>query len=64
MPGTYSATVASGCYWERVTGFGGTFGEIIANDFFGSTSGAIVTISPTDQGFNSDSDCGTWTRIS
>ena len=43
---------------------GSIFGEIIAYDFLGSAGGAVVTISPTDQEFNADSDCGTWTRIS
>ena len=58
--GTYSAPGGDGCYWERLRGFGGTFAEIIANDF-GST-GPIVSISPGDVGFTSDG-CGTWTRL-
>ena len=45
QPGTYRNTDSSqGCYWERLSGFGGTLNEIIANDF---TNGlTIVTISP------------------
>jgi hypothetical protein len=59
QPGTYRTRVASlGCYWERLSGFGGTLDEIIANDFTNAT--AVVTISPTDAGFKT-SRCGTWT---
>jgi hypothetical protein len=60
--GTYRlrATV-SHCYWERLSGFGGTFSEILGNNnVFNSTE--IVTISSTDRGFYSSSDCGTWTN--
>lgn len=57
-PGTYRLRTASpGCYWERLSGFGGTFAEILAN---GTTDGpAVVTILGTDKGFNS-SRCGVW----
>jgi hypothetical protein len=59
--GTYqSVTVYGGCYWARLSGFGGTLDEIIAN-FFGS-SPTIVTISATDAGFHSES-CGGWSKI-
>lgn len=58
QPGTYRSMGASGCYWERMSGFGGTLGEIIAN---GNPAGpAIVTIAATDKGFKSQR-CGTWT---
>jgi hypothetical protein len=57
-PGTYrTRAAATGCYWERLSGFGGTFSEIIANDFLNGT--AIVTIAPTDVGFRT-SGCGRW----
>lgn len=58
-PGTYRIRdSASLCYWERLSGFGGTLGEIIAN---GSGSGFFtVTIKKGDAGFSS-SGCGTWT---
>jgi hypothetical protein len=60
-PGTWrNSDSAAGCYWERLSGFGGGFGDVIANDF--STSIQVVTIAPTDAGFSSD-DCGTWTKI-
>ena len=56
QPGTYKAEITDGCYWDRLSGFGGTFGEIIANGFEDS----VVTIDASDVGFASDG-CGTWT---
>lgn len=59
LAGTYrEITASSSCYWARLSGFGGTFSEIIANGFGVS----IVTIAPADAGFQS-SDCGAWTKI-
>ncbi len=58
--GRYQAAGGSGCYWERLSGFGGTLDEIIANDF--DTTGPIVSIAASDVGFNSHA-CGTWTRL-
>lgn len=58
-PGRYISTTASGCYWERLSGFTGSFDEILANEN-PSGSHVIVDILPTDKGFNS-SRCGTWT---
>jgi hypothetical protein len=59
QPGRYSAAPGDFCYWKRLSAFGGTLDDIIANDLAGST---IVQIGPTDAGFFS-SRCGTWTRI-
>ncbi len=60
QPGTYRTRTASpGCYYERLSGFGGTVGEIIANA--NTDAPAIVTIKATDKGFSS-SNCGTWTK--
>lgn len=58
--GTWRGTGGDYCYWERVSGFGGTLNEIIANDnsFGGSV---IVTIKSTDKGFQA-SGCGTWAK--
>jgi hypothetical protein len=58
QPGTYrTRTAQSFCYWERVSGFGGSLDEIIAN---GTGSGYFtVTIGAADAGFSS-SGCGTW----
>jgi len=62
-PGTYrmSGYSGSGCYYARLSGFGNTAGDIIANAFI-TTSGAIVTIAPTDVGFESIG-CGTWYAV-
>jgi hypothetical protein len=59
-PGTWSTTFDSFCYWSRVSGFGGTLDEIIANEL--PTDSAVVQIAPTDVGFIS-SGCGTWTKV-
>ncbi len=45
------------CLWERVSGFGGSEAETIANS--AGVGPRVVTIAPTDVGFVSD-DCGTW----
>lgn len=61
-PGTYRNSGGTNCYWERLSGFGGSFGEIITN---GSSSGGapvVVTISASDAGFTSNR-CGTWERV-
>jgi hypothetical protein len=61
-PGTWRNSDSSGgCYWERLSGFSGEFGDLIANEF--SNSIQVVTIGPGDAGFAS-SGCGTWTKIS
>jgi hypothetical protein len=58
--GTYrTRTGSSGCYWERLSGFGGTINEIIANDLTDDPS--VVTVAPTDVGFDS-SRCASWTN--
>jgi hypothetical protein len=50
----------SSCYWERLSGFGGTLTEILANDFVGYAALQIVVdIRADDRGFNSTS-CGNW----
>lgn len=56
-PGTYrTAPGVTDCYWERVTGSGGT----IANDFVTSApQGVTVRIRSTDGGFTSRG-CGEW----
>lgn len=56
-PGTYRAEILDGCYWDRLSGFGGSFSEIIANGL----EQPIVEISSSDAGFVSDG-CGTWSR--
>jgi hypothetical protein len=57
-PGTFrTRTTQSFCYWERLSGFGGTLDEIIANGTGGGYF--VVTIGEGDAGFSS-SGCGTW----
>ena len=63
VAGTYATNALSGCYWERLSGFSGSFDDIIANDFVGTAGQQIVTISASDVGFYSDADCGVWTRL-
>lgn len=54
---TYRAPNADGCYWERLTGLGGSLDEIAAND--NADGPAVVTIGVNDVAFNS-SRCGSW----
>lgn len=61
-PGTYRTTGPAGinCYWERVSGLGGSFGEIIAN---GNAKGqTVVTIAASDKGFTSKG-CQDWVKV-
>ena len=60
-PGRYFTDPLSGCYWERQSGLGGSFGEILANEFLGFNAGQwIVDILSSDRAFEMISDCGTW----
>ena len=59
-PGTYRNSGGNNCYYERLRGFNGGMNAIIANG--GSNNPSIVTIAPTDAGFQSQS-CGTWTKL-
>jgi hypothetical protein len=60
-PGRYVAeTAGPGCYWERLSGLGGTLDEILANDFRGYAGRVIVDIRSTDLAFSFDADCGTF----
>jgi hypothetical protein len=58
--GTYRSAGGRNCYYERLRGFNGGMNAIIANGVTSNPS--IVTIAPTDAGFQSDS-CGTWTKL-
>jgi hypothetical protein len=50
QPGRYLATpFAPFCYWERVSGLGGTIDEVIVNDVLASEH-LIVDVAPTDAG--------------
>jgi hypothetical protein len=59
-PGTYRAPgTPSGCYYARLSGFGATLNEIIANNLVNGP--AIVTIAAKDKGFQA-TNCGTWKK--
>ncbi|HEX6483146.1 MAG TPA: hypothetical protein VF043_30245 [Ktedonobacteraceae bacterium] len=59
-PGTYKDTGGDGCYYARLSGFGNTTDDILANNLV--TAPAIVTISATDKGFETKG-CGTWKKL-
>lgn len=60
-PGTWrNSDSGDTCYWERLSGFSGTFDDIISNGL--SDNIETVTISADDVGFWS-TRCGTWTKI-
>ena len=58
--GRYYTVPSSGCYWERLSGLGGTLAEIITNDFISGYGQAIVDISASDLAFSTNASCGTW----
>jgi len=61
--GRYYTDPGPSCYWERLSGLGGTLGEIIANEFVGFNAGQwIVDISPSDRAFKTESSCSTWNQ--
>ena len=60
--GEYVTDAQSGCYWKRLSGFSGELDDILANDIHLAAGRQIVSISSSDEGFYSSSDCGTWSR--
>lgn len=58
--GTYrTRKESSSCYFARLSGFGGTLDEILANE--NTSAPTVVTINNTDKGFKS-TRCGIWTQ--
>jgi hypothetical protein len=57
QPGLYRTAGTTRCYWERLSGLSGDFGDILANG--APTGQAYVEILPTDTAFSTD-DCGRW----
>ncbi len=56
QPGTYKTNPGTaGCYWEAVSGFGGTISEIIVNDF--GSGQRVFNVYAADKGVNV-SNCG------
>jgi hypothetical protein len=60
QPGTYQASGGSDCYWARLSGFSGSLDDIIENGI--GVPHPIVTIEPSDVGFQSDM-CVGWAKI-
>ena len=63
-PGIYETEARAECYWERLSGFRGDSGDIIASDFDADGGRQVVEIGSGDVGFKSHGGCGTWTRAS
>ena len=57
-PGRYRAFAQPGCYVARLSGLGGDFDEIIANDFQGFAGPLVVDVLPSDVAFEFDGECG------
>lgn len=55
--GSYRTQGGDFCYWERLSGFSGEFGDIITNGI--PTGPSTITIAASDAGFSSQG-CGTW----
>jgi titin len=52
------------CYWERLSGFSGSFDDIIDNDFIdGPIPPFYLQIQPSDVGFFTRPGCGVYTKI-
>ena len=62
-PGRYYTNPSSGCFWERLSGLGGTIDDTITNAFIVFNSGQeIVDIASSDRAFKPDAECGRWDR--
>ena len=60
QPGIYEAEAEDGCYWERLSRFGGRIDDILDNDFVSGGGRQLIEIEPGDVGFYSNEGCGTW----
>lgn len=60
-PGRYFSDPSDGCYWERLSGLGGTMDDVIANAFLGfDAHQEIVDIHPNDHAFSANAACRNW----
>jgi hypothetical protein len=59
QPGTYQTDGGANCYWARLSGFGGTFDDIIANN--AGAGSQTVTIAASDKAFKTER-CGLWQK--
>ena len=63
-PGVYEADAADGCYWERLSGFGGSVvDDVLDNDFVSGGGRQLVEIGRGDVGFSTNENCGTWRAV-
>ncbi len=62
MPaGRYYSDPLNGCHFQRVRTFGGSSSEVIVDANLNFDAGQwIVDLLPTDGGFTTDANCGTW----
>src|SRR5690554_53912 len=66
QPGTYTTQAPQGdvfdsCYWARLSGFSGEFGDLITNGIVEAGSRGRVEVLPSDAGVVFTGEC-TWTR--
>jgi len=61
-PGTWRGTAVDHCYWARLSGFSGEFGDIIANDNVDPGSKFTITVRASDKGLQLESGCGPLTK--
>lgn len=57
-PGRYASNAGEGCFWARLSDFGGAR-STLANHFQFFDGPIIVDVLPTDVGIDVDADCGT-----
>jgi hypothetical protein len=60
-PGTYRAE-GEGCYWERLSGFRGDSGDVIARDQPAGSGPHTLELSSGDAGVRSSAECSTWSK--
>ena len=62
MPaGRYYNDPGNGCHFQRLRSFGGTSADVIVDNIINFDAGQwIVDLLPTDAGFSTDANCGTW----
>ena len=66
--GVYTTHANEGCYWATLRGFSGALAEIVDNEYVDFAESVLepvqrVTISAGIVGFETNDDCGTWTRV-
>ena len=59
-PGRYRSTPMGVCGVARLSGFGGTFGELISSDVYSADTAVVLDVAETDVGLVTDANCGGW----